>query len=41
MLERPDAALRSLALLPAEPFIEVGAAEHLVPWVAPSRRHLW
>ena len=30
MLERPDAALRSLALLPAEPFIEVGAAEHFV-----------
>ena len=40
MLERPDAALRSLALLPAEPFIEVGAAEHLVQDAVRARAHL-
>ena len=40
MLERPDAALRSLALLPAEPFIEVGAAEHFVQDAVRARAHL-
>ena len=40
MLERPDAALRSLALLPAEPFIEVGAAEHFVEDAVLARAHL-
>ena len=38
--EWPDAALRSLALLPAEPFIEVGAAEHLVQDAVHARAHL-
>ena len=40
MLERPDATLRSLALLPAEPFIEVGAAEHFVQDALRARAHL-
>ena len=40
MLVRPDAALRSLALLPAEPFIEVGAAEHFVEDAVRARAHL-